>query len=120
MRVPFFGRQQPRADERPAFAWLSPAEAKAKLDSDHVQLIDVREEWEYTSGHIPGARSLPLRALLRQGRQELTSDNIIFVCAVGERATAACEMAASLGFAQVYNIRGGTNGWIASGYPGAR
>ena len=120
MRAPFFGRKQPPADELPAFTWLSPAEAKAKLDSDQVQLIDVREEWEYAAGHVPGARNLPLRTLLRQGRQDLTSDNLIFVCAVGERATVACEMAASLGFTRVYNIRGGTNGWIASGYPVAR
>lgn len=116
MRLSFFDRPKTQADAQPSFTWLSPAEAEAMLEKKQVQLIDVREPWEYAFGHIPGARSLPLRTLLRQAQQDLTSDNLMFVCAVGERSTVACEMAVSLGFTHVYNIKGGTNGWIAAGY----
>ncbi len=118
MKLPFLGqdRNTPAADEQEPFIWLSVADAKAMLDGGTVQLIDVREPYEYASGHIPGARSVPLGTLLRQPRQFLTSDSLMFVCAVGERSAVACEMAASLGFKQVYNIQGGTNGWMIKGY----
>lgn len=115
MRIPLVGRQAARQPAPQAFVWLSPAEAKAKLDTDGAQLIDVREEWEFAAGHVPGARCLPLRTLLRQARAELTSDNLIFVCAVGQRSTVACEMAASLGFSKVFNVKGGMAAWAASG-----
>lgn len=117
MRIPLLGRQRAVEAVSTSFVWLSPAEAQARLESGDVQLIDVREEWEFAAGHLAGSRCLPLRTLLRQARLELTRDNIVFVCAVGERATVACEMAASLGFTQVFNIRGGVRAWLASGLP---
>jgi len=117
MRIPLFGRQTASEKTPPAFTWLTPAEAKARLENDHLQAIDVRETWEFAAGHVPGARNVPLRTFLRQARQELTGDSVILICAVGERASVACEMAASLGLTKVYNIRGGTNAWIASGFP---
>ena len=116
MRLPLFGRRaEPEAG--PTFTWLSPAEAKELLHTEHVPLIDVREDWEYRAGHIPGARLLPLRTLLRQAQQQISGDSVMFVCAVGERAKVACEMAVSLGLTRVFNIRGGMNAWMAAGYP---
>jgi len=116
MKLPSFG-QKPVEEEQEPFRWVDADEAKTMLESGQVQLIDVREQWEYKSGHIPGARNVPLNTLLRQPRQFLTSDNLLFVCAVGERSAVGCEMAASLGFKRVYNISGGTNDWIMKGNP---
>lgn len=114
MKLPSF-RQKPADDEQEPFRWVSVDEAKTMLESGQVQIIDVREAWEYNSGHVPGARLIPLNTFLRQPRQFLTSDNVLFVCAVGERASVACEMAASLGFKQVYNLSGGTSAWLHDG-----
>ena len=117
MKLPLFGQKKTEEpEESEPFRWLSLPEAQDLIARGQVQLIDVREPWEYGSGHIPGARNIPLNALLRQPRQHLTSDNLLFVCAVGERSAVACEMAAALGFKQVYNISGGTDGWIGKGY----
>jgi rhodanese-related sulfurtransferase len=41
----------------------------------------------------------------------------LFVCGVGQRSALACEMAASLGFTNIANIEGGTEGWKKRGYP---
>jgi rhodanese-related sulfurtransferase len=114
-----FQRQQPATEEeeRETFRWISIDEAKQLMESGQAQIIDVREPWEYKAGHIPGARLVPLNSLLRQPRQFLTGDNIVFVCAVGQRSAVACEMAAALGFSHIYNIRCGMQRWIARGYP---
>ena len=117
-----FGKQEPATkeaeqEEREAFRRINVDEAKKLIDGGQVQLIDVREPWEYKVGHISGARLVPLNTLLRQPREFLTADNLVFVCAVGERSAVACEMAVALGFSSVYNVQGGTKDWIARGYP---
>jgi rhodanese-related sulfurtransferase len=99
------------------FRWIDVDEAKTLLDGTQVQIIDVREPWEYKNGHIPGALSAPLNTLLRQPQQYLKGDAFLFVCAVGERSAVACEMASALGFEHVYNLDGGTHAWMSRGLP---
>jgi rhodanese-related sulfurtransferase len=125
VKLPFFGKKQGEEQEpvqekeREPFRWVSTEEARKMLESGQVQLIDVRESWEYKSGHIPGARLVPLNTFLRQPKQFVPGDSarLMFVCAVGERSAVACEMAAAVGCKEVYNISGGTSGWMAKGYP---
>lgn len=115
MKLPFTG-QQPKEDEEP-YRPVNAEEAKKLVDSGQVQIIDVREPWEYNSGHVPGARLVPLNTFLRQPGQYVTGDNVLFVCASGERSSVACEMAAALGRKKVYNLSGGTSAWVRKGYP---
>jgi len=82
-----------------------------------VQVIDVREPNEYAEGHIPGVTLVPLNTLLARPQQYLTRDNILFVCAMGQRSALACEMAAAIGLEQLYNLEGGTVGWAKAGLP---
>ncbi len=93
-------------------------EAKQMLqDGSHV--IDVREPHEYNDGHVPGAALIPVNTVFAR-REELPKDGkIIFVCAVGQRSALACEMAAAAGFPPeaLYNLEGGTEGWIKAGEP---
>jgi rhodanese-related sulfurtransferase len=117
VRFPMFGQNKKDDDPGEPFTWISVEDAKKMLDDGQTPLIDVREPWEYRSGHIVGARSAPLQSLLRQPGQYLSGESVMFVCAVGERSAVACEMAAAFGIKQVYNIRGGTNSWISKGYP---
>ena len=97
---------------------------RAKADQDArtigVQVVDVREPHEYTSGHVPGAVLIPINPVtgFMQRKDELSREvPIIFVCGVGQRSALACEVAAALGFADLYNLEGGTEDWIKSGQP---
>lgn len=99
------------------FVRIQVEEARKLIDSDAVQVVDVREPEEYARGHIPQAVLVPLGALLDRPRDYLRRDSLLFVCAVGERSALACEMAAALGFTKVYNLEGGTEGWSSRGYP---
>ncbi len=82
-----------------------------------VQLVDVREPWEYQKGHIPGAQLIPVSSVFAR-REELSRDtDIIFACAVGQRSALACEMAAAAGLTRLFNLEGGTEAWIKAGLP---
>jgi rhodanese-related sulfurtransferase len=43
---------------------VSMAEFKSLLSGDKVLVVDVRDQLSFTTGHIPGARSIPLGQLL--------------------------------------------------------
>lgn len=95
---------------------LSPIDLQALLTTD-VDIVDVREPAEWLTGHVPGARLVPLAQLRADARGALPRDNVVFVCARGKRSEAAAEVALQLGRAQVYSLSGGTDAWRAAGLP---
>jgi rhodanese-related sulfurtransferase len=103
-------------DPREPFTRLSVAEAKEKIESGSVQVIDARTPVEYAGGHVPGAINIPhMSVVSRKG--ELDSDKeLVFICQVGQRSALAAEFAASMGFKDLYNIEGGTEAWVKAGY----
>jgi rhodanese-related sulfurtransferase len=94
---------------------VSPQEAAELLRSGSAELIDVREGHEWSAGHIDGARHAPLSRLRQSPRAYLQRDKLIFVCAAGSRSKLAAQLAAALGFAEVYNLTGGTRAWTEAG-----
>jgi rhodanese-related sulfurtransferase len=102
------------------FKRISPDQAKELLARGDIDLIDVREPHEWMAGHLPGARHVPLGTFIRSPKEFLTKDNVIFVCAHGQRSATAATVAAQVGYKQLYNIEGGTVGWVRSGLPISR
>jgi rhodanese-related sulfurtransferase len=98
------------------FTRLTVAEAKELIDNG-TPVIDVREMHEYTSGHVPGAKLIPVNSVMTRTDELPKDSGILFVCATGVRSALACEMAAAMGFKDLYNVEGGTKGWIEAGYP---
>lgn len=99
------------------FGRLSPPEAKRRLDAGEVQVVDVREQWEYARDHIAGATLIPLGQIIARPQDVITADNVVFVCEVGQRSAVAAEMAAAVGKSHVYNLEGGMQGWRGAGLP---
>jgi adenylyltransferase/sulfurtransferase len=99
------------------FKRISVQEAKEMIDRGEVSVIDVREDWEYARGHIPGAKPIPLKNIISAAARYVEGDNIVFVCEVGQRSAVAAEFAAALGKQNIYNLEGGTTAWRNSGYP---
>ena len=91
-------------------------EVKRLLD-DGYELVDVREDWEWQKGHVPGARHVVLGQILANPAGNQFRDRTVFQCAVGERSAVASEMAVALGVTDVVNFRGGFNAWIEAGLP---
>ncbi len=99
------------------FTRVDVATARKLIDDGEVQVIDVREPNEYAEGHIPGVTLVPLNTLIARPQQFITRDNVLFVCAAGQRSALACEMAAAVGFDHLFNLEGGTTAWIKAGLP---
>jgi rhodanese-related sulfurtransferase len=99
------------------FGRLSPREASDRVASGELTVVDVREHWEYARDHIPNATLTPLGQIISKPQDVITSDNVVFVCEVGQRSAVAAEMAAALGMQHVYNLEGGMQAWRTAGLP---
>ncbi len=78
-------------------------------------LIDVREIDEFAAGHGPGAIHIPMSVI--GGRlDELPDGPFDVICAIGGRSGRVVEALEARGY-DATNVDGGTNEWIASGYP---
>ncbi|ADU51216.1 MoaD family protein [Thermaerobacter marianensis DSM 12885] len=90
---------------------LSPVEARRLVEGGQVQIIDVRDPWEFERDHIPGARLMPL-AQLGARLEEIDPERpLLMVCEVGERSRLAAEFLHEAGFPAVYNLKGGMIAW---------
>jgi sulfur dioxygenase len=84
-----------------------------------VQILDVREEEEFTGplGHIAGAVLIPLGQLGAR-IDELRRDRpIVAVCRAGGRSAQATAILQQAGFADIANLNGGMLRWRAEGHP---
>jgi rhodanese-related sulfurtransferase len=90
--------------------------AFARAHAGGAVVIDVREPGEYVSGHVPGARLMPL-GRLPQHLGEVPRDRRVYVvCASGNRSKAAADLLARAGIDAV-SVAGGTGGWQRAGKP---
>lgn len=98
----------------PSYQRISQERAKAMMDEQpDAVVLDVREDYEYESGHIPGAVLLPVGDISRQSAQKAIGqpDRIVLVyCRSGARSRMAAQLLADLGYTQVYEF-GGILSW---------
>jgi hydroxyacylglutathione hydrolase len=100
-------------------AQITVAELRRRLEEDaDLQVLDVRREGEYESGHVPRARLAPLSELQSNTLDRLNPDQpVAIICAGGYRSSAATSLLESRGFSQLYNVTGGTSAYVEAGYP---
>ncbi len=99
------------------FRDLNLDDVRKLIDEGDYDVVDVREDWEWNKGHVPGARHVVLSSLLANPAAQKIRDKTIFVCLTGERSSVASEMAVALGTKDVVNFRGGTKAWKDAGLP---
>ncbi len=85
------------------------------LTKGEVDVVDIREPWEWSDGHIPGSRVATLDDIRAAPDQALPRDNVIFVCGQGLKSLTAAKLADRLGLRHVYSLDGGINGWARAG-----
>lgn len=96
-----------------AYKQITPAEAKALMDSeiDYV-ILDVRTEEEFVAGHIAGAILIPDYEIGEKAESVLTDKEqlILVYCRSGNRSKNAASELAALGYTNI-NEFGGINDW---------
>lgn len=90
---------------------ISAQDAKNLINQDKVTIIDVRTPEEYNSGHIPGAKLIPLQIIEGQAEKLSKDKSYLLVCHSGNRSTQASEILKEKGFKHIYNMTGGMNNW---------
>ncbi|MBI4297135.1 MAG: rhodanese-like domain-containing protein [Chloroflexi bacterium] len=98
------------------FARIHVDEAK-RLYDEGAMVIDVREPDEYVQGHVKGAILMPVDSVLARVDELPQGKVLLFICSQGVRSALACEMAAAMGYSNLYNIEEGTSTWIEKRYP---
>jgi rhodanese-related sulfurtransferase/glyoxylase-like metal-dependent hydrolase (beta-lactamase superfamily II) len=80
-------------------------------------VIDVRNGGETALGMLPGARNIPLPALLREIPELDPNVPVVVNCAGGYRSSVASSLLKSHGFTDVSDLIGGYNAWADSNIP---
>ena len=95
------------------YTQISQEEAKAMMDGQDVIVLDVREQNEYDSGHIPGAVLLPLGSISEESAAAVIPEKdstVLIYCRSGNRSKTASDKLAQLGYTQIYEF-GGITTW---------
>jgi adenylyltransferase/sulfurtransferase len=91
---------------------ITPRELKEKIDrGDDMQLVDVREEWEWRIARIPGGRLIPLGTIENELESLDRNREVVLYCKSGIRSMHAAEFLADSGFSKVSNLTGGILRW---------
>lgn len=96
---------------------LTVQKANEKLKASHrALLVDVREPYEYSAGHIAGAKSIPLGEISEHIEKLPKNKEIIVICATGSRSASATKTLTRAG-CKAFNVSGGMFAWQRAGFP---
>ncbi|WP_373165709.1 rhodanese-like domain-containing protein [Agathobaculum sp. Marseille-P7918] len=96
-----------------SYQQITQEEAKEMMDNQEVVILDVREQDEYDSGHIPGAVLLPVGTIDKDTAAAVIPEEesiVLVYCRSGNRSKTASSTLAELGYTNIYEF-GGINTW---------
>ena len=107
------GETTSNASSEDGYQQISQEEAKEMMDTQDVIILDVREQDEYESGHIPGAVLLPVGTIDEETAAEVIPEmdsTVLVYCRSGNRSKTASSALTELGYTNIYEF-GGINTW---------
>ncbi|HET9136965.1 MAG TPA: MBL fold metallo-hydrolase [Candidatus Kapabacteria bacterium] len=108
------------ATEQEGFTNITAAELKRLIPTvNDLVILDVRQPMELLAfGAIEGAVNVPVGDLLygKQSIESLKQKPVVVVCQTGGRSIEAAHYLSTHGCKTVYNLAGGTLGWMREGY----
>jgi phage shock protein E len=102
------------------FSDLTPQQFDSAIKSGQYELIDVRTLDEYNAGHIKGAKQKDFYQTQALSNYLDTLDKngkYLIYCHTGNRSGLTLGLMQQKGFATVYDLAGGYNAWVSSGFP---
>lgn len=89
---------------------VSPEELKNWIETkrSEIQIIDIRESYEYEDGHLSPCRHIPMEFVLEAVRDMDQEKPIVVYCQSGKRSTPMAYMLQrECGVENVYSLKGG-------------
>ena len=99
---------------------VSAAQATQLINREDALVLDVRDPGEFGTGHILGAKNLPMSRIGAAGSEiaaKRKDKPVIVYCDNGNRSAKAAAALRSQGFSRVVNLSGGLGAWQHSGLP---
>lgn len=98
---------------------VSPMRATRLRNSEDAVFIDVRPRKEFETGHLPGARSVPVSELEQHLKQLEKIRNVPWILYDdgGMNAQRVAKKLASAGFGPLYAVDGGVPAWTKAELP---
>lgn len=96
------------------------AAVKRRMDAgEKFVLVDVREESEWSRGHLPRAVHLGKGIIERDIEQRVpdTGTKMILYCGGGFRSALTADSLQKMGYTNVESMDGGWKGWLDAGLP---
>ena len=100
-------------EKETSYKQISQEEAKEMMDTQDVVILDVREQDEYDSGHIPDAVLLPVGTIDEDAAAAVIPEKdstVLVYCRSGNRSKTASSALAELGYTNIYEF-GGIKTW---------
>lgn len=100
-------------EKETSYRQISQEEAKEMMDTQEVIILDVREQDEYDSGHIPDAVLLPVGTIDEDTAAAVIPEKdstVLVYCRSGNRSKTASSALAELGYTNIYEF-GGIKTW---------
>ena len=98
---------------------LSPTQAVLLINREKAHIVDVRSPDEFASGHLIGAKNIPMDRLKDDLGKSISDKKrpLILVCASGMRSQKAVGVAKAQGFEQAHSLGGGLKIWQDANLP---
>ena len=94
---------------------ISPAELRSELASGKkMQLLDVRENWEFQTARITGSTLIPMEEIQARMCELDPSSETVVICHHGGRSMRVAMFLELQGFSSVHNLAGGVDAWARS------
>ncbi|HEX2016145.1 MAG TPA: rhodanese-like domain-containing protein [Solirubrobacteraceae bacterium] len=90
--------------------------AELLSEQPELQIIDVREPYEYEAGHIAQARHIELERLASEASSIDRERPVIFHCRLGVRSAMATQAFRASGY-EAHSMAGGLMAWAQAGLP---
>ncbi len=91
--------------------------AATRLINDGASVIDVREQGEFSSGHLTNAKNIPVADIEKRLSEIPAGKPVLLYCATGSRSGQAASALKKAGRDQIYNLSGGVGAWKQAGLP---
>jgi rhodanese-related sulfurtransferase len=95
---------------------VTPEWVRERHDAGEIQLIDVREPYEFEAGRLAGARHIELAEVASQADTIERERPVVFYCRVGSRSGMAANAFRRAGY-DAYSMDGGIAAWHERGLP---